>query len=106
MGIVTVAGALGVIFKGISFVKAPSNKIIKRIDEHENRLNEHDEKLKEHDRYLGNDKKAIDEIMESNRVSQKSLLAIMEQLQILTGSNSIETLEKAREDLQQHLINK
>lgn len=103
VGLVTVAGALGVIFKGISLIKAPSDKIIARIDEHETRLNEHDDKLKEHEQYLGNDKKAIDAIIESNRVSQKSLLAIMEQL--MTG-NSLEKLEEAKEELESFLINK
>ena len=101
--IVALGAAVGVILKGVGWIKAPSNKLIKRIDDHEIRLNEHDDKLKEHDQYLGNDKKAIEEIMESNRVSQQSLLAIMEQL--MTG-NSLEKLEKAKEDLQKYLINK
>lgn len=102
-GIIAIAGAVGVILKGISLVKAPSNKIIKRIDEHDERLDNHESRLNKHDEYLGNDNTRIDEIVKNNRVTQKSLLAIMDQL--ITG-NSIEKLVEAKDEVESFLINK
>ncbi len=102
-GIITIAGAVGVILKGISLVKAPSNKIIERIDGHDARLDDHENRLNKHDEYLGNDNTRIDEIVKSNRVTQKALLAIMDQL--ITG-NSIEKLGEAKDEVESFLINK
>ena len=101
--IITVAGALNVIFKGINKAKEPTSKIISRIDEHDKRLNEHDDRLDKVNEILGRDKKAIEEINESSRVTQKALLAILEQL--MTG-DSLEKLKEAKKELEHFLINK
>ena len=101
--IVTIAGAIGAIIKWVNKAKEPTEKLAQRIDEHDIRLDAHEEHLSKINQLLGKDKMAIDEINEGNRVTQKALLAIMEQL--LTGGPT-DSLREAKDELQSFLINK
>jgi len=101
--IVTIAGAIGAIIKWVNKAKEPTEKLAKRIDEHDIRLDKHEEHLSKINQLLGKDKMSIDEINEGNRVTQKALLAIMEQL--LTGVPT-DSLREAKDELQSFLINK
>lgn len=102
--IVVIAGAIGAIVKWVNKAKEPTTKLTKRVDDHDKRLDEHDERFELINGYLANDKHAIESIEESNRVTQASLLAIMEQL--LNPDDSKLTLKKAKDDLNTYLINR
>ena len=103
-GLSTIAAAMGWVYKGVKKVKEPSDKIHAELQEHEDKLKKHDEKFEEIDEYLNNDKKAIKEINQGNKIVQKSLLAIMEQF--LTDGLDKRPLEEAKQELQQYLIDK
>ena len=101
--IITVSGAIGAIVKWANKAKEPSAKILSRLDEHEQWLNRHNSEIENIYSKLDNDKEAIRDIEESSRVTQKALLAIIDQL--LTGNNT-DNLKEVKEELQQFLINK
>lgn len=103
-GISIVAVAFGWIYKGIKKVKAPSDKIHATLKEHENRMDEQDKRIEEIEINRSKDRKIIDELIEGNKVIQKSLLAIMEQL--LSNGTEKKPLEDAKKELQDYLVNK
>lgn len=102
--IVVITGAIGAVIKWVNKAKEPTTKLTSRVDEHDKRLDEHDDQFASVYEYLSNDKKAIDSINESNRITQSSLLAIMEQL-INPDSNKAALIE-AKDNLNKYLINK
>ena len=103
-GISTIAVAIGWVYKGVKKVKEPTTIQNKRITECENRLDKMDKRFDEINEYLANDRRDIKEINEGNKIVQKSLLAIMEQL--LTDGADKKHLEEAKKELQEYLIDK
>ena len=102
-GVITMSGAIGAIIKWVNKAKEPGTKLIKRLDEHEQWLNRHNSDIAGINEKIDNDKRSIADIEEGNRVTQKALLAIIDQL--LTGNNT-DNLKEVKEELQQFLINK
>lgn len=102
--IITITGAIGAVIKWVNKAKEPTAKIITRIDGHDKVLAAHDERLEEINKFLANDKETIEEIKESNRIIQKALLGIMEQL--ISGDTQMESLKEAKDELQMYLISK
>lgn len=95
-GITVILGAAGAVYRVVIKAKEPTTKLITRVDDCEKRIAEHDV-------YLKKDKDSIEAINEGHRVTQKALLAIIEQL--LTGG-STDSLRDAKNELQAFLINK
>lgn len=102
--IIAIAGAIGVIVKWVNKAKEPTTKLTSRVDEHDKRLNEHDDRFETINGYLANDKKSIEAIKEGNRVTQSALLAIMGLM--ISSDENLDTLIKAKDDLNAYLINK
>lgn len=103
-GISTIAVAIGWVYKGVKKVKEPTDIQNNRIAECESRLDKMDRRFDEINEYLANDRRDIKEINEGNKIVQKSLLAIMEQL--LTDGTDKKPLEDAKQELQNYLIDK
>lgn len=101
--IISCAGAIGIIAKVVRWFRKPADTQKERVDAHERRLNGHDEALKEIRQYLDRDKHRLDKLEEGNRIVQQSLLAIMAHL---LNNNDIDELKKAKESLEQYLIEK
>ncbi|BAK46125.1 hypothetical protein CXIVA_01580 [Clostridium sp. SY8519] len=101
--IISCAGAIGIIAKVVRWFRKPADTQKERVDAHERRLNGHDESLKEIRQYLDRDKHRLDKLEEGNRIVQQSLLAIMAHL---LNNNDIDELKKAKESLEQYLIEK
>ena len=101
--IITISGAIGAIIKWVNKAKEPNIKLLSRLDEHDQLLIRHETEIcKIYDK-LNIDDETIEDIEEGNRVTQKALLAIIDQL--LTGNNT-DNLKEVKEELQQFLINK
>ena len=94
--IVLLSNAAEKIAKAIQAAKAPNT----RQDERLNKVEKH---LEEVDGFLANDKKRLDSHDEGNRASQRALLALLDHS---IDGNNIEQMKHAKEELQNHLINR
>lgn len=101
--IVTITAAIGAVMKWVNKAKQPSVTLINRVNNHDTILEEHNERIKDINTLLKKDKESIDRINEGNRVTQRALLAIMEQS---ISGGSTERLEQAKDELEKYLINK
>lgn len=101
--VITVSGATAVLMKIWAVIHQPQVAQDERIERHEERLNEHDKKIKVAFEYIDNDNKRLDSQDESNKVTQRALLSIMNSLLNLTQD---ESLSSAKEELEKYLINK
>lgn len=86
--------AIGVIWATFKIVVEIVNKFKSPNDDLRN-------KVEAHDKMLDNDNKRLKEIEEANKVLCKSTLALINHE--ITG-NGVENMKKARDDLQQYLI--
>lgn len=77
-------------------LKAPTEALVQRIEKLEKKQEQHDE-------YFNRDLRRIEVLEEGNRVTQKALLALMSHA--LDG-NDVERLRKAKDDLNEYLINR
>lgn len=84
------------IAKAVRVAKAPNAKQDERITELENWRTSVDAKL-------DNDQKHLDTIDEGNRATQRALLALLDHG---IDGNNIEQMQHAKEELQNHLINR
>lgn len=95
-GISTLAGAGNWIIKIISALKAPNA-------EQDRRLSDLEKHMEEVDGYLATDKKRLDNIDESTRVTQRALLALL--AHGIDGNHQSQ-MEDAKKELESHLIKK
>lgn len=101
--IVTVSAAIAVIIRWVNKAKEPSTVLTKRINDHEDLIAEQNEKIKDIMAILKKDKNSIETINEGNRITQRSLLALME---FSLNDRDPSKLQDAREELQEFLIKK
>lgn len=94
--IVLLSNAVEKIAKAIRSAKAPNA----RQDE---RLTAVEHHLEEVDNYLALDKKRLDALDEGNRATQRALLALLDHG---IDGNNITQMQHAKEELQNHLINR
>ena len=94
--IVLLSNAAEKIAKAVQAAKAPSQALSDRMDEW-------DIWRKEVDRKLAADKKHLDSIDSGNRVTQLALLALLDHG---IDGNNIDQMQHAKEELQNHLINR
>lgn len=94
--IISIAAVLGIFVKAYERVKAPNKTQDERIAKLEQRVDEFDS-------FFLNDKHRLDDIEESNRITQEALFALLGHA--LSGNNT-EELENAKRDLKAYLINK
>lgn len=94
--IVLLSNAAEKIVKAVRAAKAPNETQNKRLDDLE-------DWRKNVDRILAADKHHLDSIDDGSRVTQRALLALLDHS--LDGNN-IEQMKHAKEELQNHLINR
>lgn len=92
----TLGGAANWLVKLIQAIKAPNA-------EQDKRLGELESHMKEVDAFLANDKKRLDNIDESTRVTQRALLALL--AHGIDGNHQSQ-MEDAKKELELHLIKK
>ena len=92
--IVVISGAVAVIVNLISKASAPNKTQNARLDAIELRLDRHDELFK-------NDLNRFEGLEEGNRVTQRAILAL---LSYSIDGNDKDMVRKAKDDLQQYLI--
>lgn len=92
----TLAGAGNWIVRIIGAIKAPNA-------EQDRRLSDLEKHMEEVDGYLANDKKRLDNIDESTRVTQRALLALL--AHGIDGNHQSQ-MEEAKNELELHLIKK
>ena len=94
--VTTIGGAAEKIIKVVKAAKAPNDQQNERLDVLENHV-------KEIDGYLAVDKKRLDAFENSNRVTQRALLALLEHG---IDGNSVKRMQDSREELESYLINR
>jgi hypothetical protein len=67
------------------------------------RLTEIEKRLSDHDQYSHNDQIRISKIEEGNRVTQRAILALLAHG---IDGNEIGSMKRAKDDLEQYLINR
>ena len=92
----TLGGAANWLVKLIQAVKAPNA-------EQDVRLGKLEKHMEEVDAFLANDKKRLDNIDESTRVTQRALLALLAHG---IDGNHQKQMEEAKDELEYHLIKK
>ena len=92
----TLGGAANWIVKLITALKAPNA-------EQDVRLGKLEKHMEEVDAFLANDKKRLDNIDESTRVTQRALLALLAHG---IDGNHQKQMEEAKDELEYHLIKK
>lgn len=92
----TVGAAVEKIVKVIRAAKAPN-------DEQNARLDNVEKHVKEIDGFLSVDKKRLDAQENSNRITQRALLGLLEHG---IDGNSIARMQASRKELEDHLINR
>ena len=92
----TLGGAANYLVKLIGAIKAPNAEQDKRLS----KLEKH---MEEVDGYLANDKKRLDGIDDSTRVTQRALLALLAHG---IDGNHQHQMEEAKQELELHLIKK
>lgn len=92
----TLAGAANWLVKLVQVIKAPNA-------EQDRRLSDLEKHMEEVDGYLANDKKRLDSIDESTRVTQRALLALL--AHGIDGNHQSQ-MEDAKRELESHLIKK
>lgn len=96
LAITTLAGAVEKIVKAWRAAKAPNDRQDKRLDDLEAWRAEVDRKLMNDNVHLSN-------IDSDNRVTQRALLALLDHG---IDGNNITQMQHAKEELQEHLINR
>lgn len=92
----TIGAAIEKIAKGVKVAKAPN-------DEQNDRIAALEEWRREVDSKLISDKKHLENLDEGNRVTQLALLALLDHG---IDGNNIDQMRHAKDELQQHLINR
>ena len=92
----TLAGAANWLVKLVQVIKAPNA-------EQDRRLSDLEKHMEEVDGYLATDKKRLDNIDESTRVTQRALLALL--AHGIDGNHQSQ-MEDAKKELELHLIKK
>ena len=92
--IVVVSGVVNLILGLISKASAPNKVQNARLDAIETRLDRHDELFR-------NDLKRFEDLEGGNRVTQRALLALLSHG---IDGNDIESMRKAKKDLEEYLI--
>lgn len=93
-GISCMAGAVTWIIRLIKQVKAPSKAISGRVEAVEKELNRHGS-------LLDNDNKRLNEIQHGEHVTQRAIIALLSHG---INGDAIESMIKARDELQEYLI--
>ena len=94
--VVLLSNAAEKIAKAIQAAKAPNTRQDERLDKVEKHL-------EEVDGFLATDKKRLDLHDEGNRATQRALLALLDHG---IDGNNISQMQHAKEELQNHLINR
>lgn len=95
--ILSILGAAAVIASGVRAIMqafSPFKKLTERIDTCEERLGQHD-------MYLGNDKKAIEEIRNMARENLRVNLALLNHF---IDGNGVQKMKELREEIQDRII--
>ena len=92
----TISAAVAVIIKAVAKAQEPEAVQNQRLDALEKKV----DKLAE---YLDRDNRRLNAVDEGNRITQQALLALMSHA---INGNDIEKLTRAKDDLENYLINK
>lgn len=102
-GIMTISGGISVLASCANKAKTPEHKQNERISILEKRVDSHDTTLSKYDRFLKNDDERLRQIEESNRITQRGMLALLKHS---INGEDVESLRRAEKDLEEYLITK
>lgn len=102
-GIVCIAGAVGVIIKIVKAAKKPNARQNEQINAVEQRVDRMERKMEQFESYFQNDNDRLDLLDKGMRVTQHALIALLSHG---IDGNDVESLKKAKHELEEYLITK
>ena len=99
--ITAIAAVVLLVVAIVKKAQAPNDAQNKRIDSIERDLTELRERLDDHDQYFRNDLRRFERIETGNRIMQRCMLALLAHG---IDGNDIDSMRKAKQDLQDYLI--
>lgn len=101
-GCITAVGAVVLLIVAVvKKAKAPNDKQNERLAGHDNRLSALEKIVNRHDELFENDLRRFNRIEAGNRIVQRSILALLSHS---IDGNDVESLRKAKQELQNYLI--
>lgn len=102
-GIVTISSAMSAVANWINKAKQPEVKQNERITSLEEKVGTINMRLDKHEKYLQSDDEKLRRIEDSNRITQRGMLALLKHS---INGEDVESLKKAEKDLEEYLITK
>lgn len=102
-GIVTLSSAISAIANWINKARQPEYRQNERITTLEKRVDSHATILTKYEKFLQNDDERLRQIEESNRITQRGMLALLKHS---INGEDVDSLRKAEKDLEEYLITK
>ena len=101
--LITVSSVATVLMKFFEWKNRPNQRQDERIAATEKRLLEHEEKLKLYEDFFMRDKARLDDIDKSNKVTQRAILALLSHA---INGNDVDSLHRAKHELEDYLTQK
>lgn len=101
--LITVSSVLTVLMKFFDWKNRPNQRQNERLDAAEKRLDGIDKKFQQYDNFFLTDKERLDDIDKANKVTQRAILALLSHA---INGNDVDSLHRAKHELEDYLTQK
>lgn len=101
--LITVSSVATVVMKFLDWKNKPNQRQNERIEAAEKRLDDVEKRFQQYDAFFLSDKARLDDIDRSNKVTQRAILALLSHA---INGNDIDSLHRAKHELEDYLTQK
>lgn len=101
--LITVSSVMTVIMRFLDWKNKPNQRQNERLDAAEKRLDGIDKKFQQYDNFFLTDKERLDDIDKANKVTQRAILALLSHA---INGNDVDSLHRAKHELEDYLTQK
>lgn len=101
--LITVSSVLTVLMRFFDWKNRPNQRQNERLDAAEKRLDGIDKKFQQYDTFFLTDKERLDDIDKANKVTQRAILALLSHA---INGNDVDSLHRAKHELEDYLTQK
>lgn len=101
--LITVSSVATVLMKFFDWKNRPNQRQNERLDAAEKRLDGIDKKFQQYDNFFLTDKERLDDIDKANKVTQRAILALLSHA---INGNDVDSLHRAKHELEDYLTQK
>jgi predicted negative regulator of RcsB-dependent stress response len=101
--LITVSSVLTVLMRFFDWKNRPNQRQNERLDAAEKRLDGIDKKFQQYDSFFLTDKERLDDIDKANKVTQRAILALLSHA---INGNDVDSLHRAKHELEDYLTQK